>query len=92
MTPALAHGSVFCSAVTRATRTPSPLKCAEAKWNWSAAFQMSDPPPLTDQPRPPRLEAALPANPGPPMSPSDHPSGSWAEATDTLVNVLVQRP
>ena len=40
-------GSLFCRLVTWTIRVPSPLKLVLAKLNWSAAFHMSAPPPVT---------------------------------------------
>ena len=52
MTPALDQpdpGSLFCTPVTWTIIVPSPLKLVLAKLNWSAAFQISAPPPVTVQ-------------------------------------------
>src|SRR5882762_7604656 len=77
MSPALAHGSVFCKLVTLAVIVPSPSKVVLAKLNWSAAFQISEPPPLTVQL--PLLYAADPPKAGEPMSASLQPEGRAAQ-------------
>ena len=66
MTPALAESFVFCTPLTRARISPSPVMVCQAKWNWSEEPQMSLPAPFTVK-TPPAAEA-LPASPGLPMS------------------------
>ena len=58
--------------------TPSELKLVLAKLNWSAEFQISEPPPVTVQKA--LLYEAEPAIAGEPISVSVHPGGSAAHA------------
>ena len=39
--------SLFCRLVTWTIIVPSPVKLVLTKLNWSALFQMSEPPPVT---------------------------------------------
>src|SRR5204863_3163758 len=71
-------GSLFCRLNTRTIITPSAPSVVLAKLNWSALFQISDPPPVTVQL--PLFSEAEPANAGEPMSASLQPGGKAPSA------------
>ncbi len=71
ITPALAHGSVACCAVTCALTVPSLLSVCQAKWNASAVPQMSPPPPISFQ-VPELVSWSWPGGSAPPMSAQVH--------------------
>src|SRR5208282_2563343 len=70
-------GSLFCKVSTRAIIVPSPVQLVLQELNWSAVFQMSEPPPVTVHK--PLVQPAEPAKPGEPMSASLHPGGKYPE-------------
>src|SRR5687768_5055969 len=76
MTPAFVHRSTYSRLCTRATIAPSPVIVRYAKWNASAAPQMSAPDPLTVNT--PLSYAVLPAAPTAPTSWAAQPAGSPA--------------
>src|SRR5581483_3064489 len=80
MTPALAHGSVLCTPVTRATICPSPVSGTHTYWKASAVAQMSVP-----DARSVNVPFAIVALPGTPTLPT-----SWlVHAFGSVVVVVV---
>ena len=74
MTPALAHGSVYCIETTRATICPSPVSGVPAKWQPSAVSQISVPEAI--RLKRPFKKLASPAKPTLPMSACVQPGGN----------------
>src|SRR5581483_1675309 len=80
MTPALAHGSVLCTPVTRTTICPSPVSGTHTYWKASAVAQMSVP-----DARSVNVPFAIVALPGTPTLPT-----SWlVHAFGSVVVVVV---